>query len=186
MALTDAATILPGVGHLFHGVVGSPAPDFDTITPSAPTAPWSNMGHTSRENNAAITKEGGETSVIGSWQTASLRTSSTPITYGLTVSALQLDNTIAAWYFGGGDATQPGYFGIPKTSAPAEIALALLLIDGSRRAGLWLPRVSVIGGDGPEFNPEGLLEFQLVINILDHAGTPDLGRWYGEELGTGV
>lgn len=197
MALNGNAVVLPGVGYVLLSDVGAPPPDKSDITPSTlaqgddivvgtepDTATWRQLGHTSRENAVALGKEGGETTALGSWQAPTLKTSVSPITYSFTISALQFDNDVLSLYFGGGDTSQQGYFGIPKTTSPTEKALYLALVDGTAVWGEYFPKVSIIGGDGPELSPEGLTEWQLVATILD-PGTaePTLGRIYGEGLG---
>lgn len=189
MALTDSAVILPGVGHVLLAPVGTAAPADPAsidITADPPVVGYTNMGHTSRENNASIARDGGDLTTLGSWQNAALRESQAPVIWSLTVNALQIDDDVLSLYFGGGDTTTAGSFGVSQTSAPTQKALYLLLIDGANRVGLYLPKVSVTADEAPEFDPEAFLEFSLHMTVLSDSTNPDLMRWYAVGLGTAV
>lgn len=187
MALQDNAVILPGIGHVLIAPVGTAAPtspaDID-ITNAEPFTGWENLGHTSRENAVTMTREGDEPEARGSWQNANLRVTSPTVQWGLTIAALQVDNNVLSLYFGGGDASQPGSFGVTTGFGSTEKAMYLLLIDGATRAGLHLPRVSISADEPPTFDPENFLEFTLRVSILKASGTPDLMRWFMAGLGT--
>jgi hypothetical protein len=193
MALNGNQVVLPGRGYGLYSDVGVEPPTIAQLTPEVLRAGtditvtggvWEQLGHTSRENNVTLAKSGGERTQYGSWQEDVLKESVAPITWQVTVNALQIDNTVLTMYFGGGDTSQPGYYGMPKTSTPQERAFLLVLLDSTAVWPLWFPMASVLGGDGPQFGPTGITEWSLVNTILSHPGTPDLGRIYNDALGT--
>lgn len=71
MALNDKATLVIGAGNYFTAPTpGTKAPvDLTTVA-----TPWVNMGHTSIEDIMSFDSEGGESSVLGTLQNPSLRT----------------------------------------------------------------------------------------------------------------
>ena len=187
MALQDNAVILPGTGHVLIAPVGTTAPASPAdVDPEAnpPADGWENLGHTSRENSVTMTREGDEPETRGSWQNANLRVTTPTVQWGLTISALQIDNTVLALYFGGGDTSQPDSFGVTTGFGSTEKAMYLLLVDGPNRAGLYLPRVSISADEPPTFDPQNFLEFTLRVSILKASGIPDLMRWFRAGLGT--
>jgi len=52
------------------------------------------------------------------------------VNFTLGWTALQVGNNFLAGYFGGGDITTPGTFGVLKTPPPIERALIIRLVDG--------------------------------------------------------
>ena len=192
MALTDGAVILPGRGYVFtHDTVGSAPP---ATTPAALAAldleaatvgvGWNNMGHTSRENAVALAKDGDDPETKGTWQKPSLRQTAGTTTWSLGIPALQLDNSTLEMYFGDGDISDPDVFHVLANAAPVERAMFLVLVDGSARAGLYLPKTSISSDDAPEFDPENFIEFSLKAVVEDHTGASGLMSWYRAGLGT--
>jgi hypothetical protein len=192
MTMTDGAVILPGRGYLsLHDTPGTASPfatqaeldaiDLDT---DAWATGWKNMGHTSRDDTVSLAKDGTDPETKGTWQKPNLRQTPGSTTWSLGIPALQLDNNILALYFGDGDITDPDVFHVLPGAAPQEKALALVLVDGSTRAGLYLPKVSVLGDDTPEFDPENFIEFSLKATVLDMTGSSGLMSWYRAGLGT--
>lgn len=189
MALEDSAVILPGIGHVLLAEVDTAAPatpaDID-ITSATPATGWTNLGHTSRENAVAMTRDGDDPETRGSWQNANLRSTTPTVTWGLTIPALQIDNTVLGLYFGGGDSTQADSFGVTDGFGATEKALYLLLIDGTARAGLYVPRVALSADEAPSFDPENFLEFTLRATLLKSSSSADMMRWFRAGLGTPV
>src|SRR5690606_33400867 len=87
MALTDSAVVVPGTGHIYIAPVATAVPS----DPSAPAAPWVEIGHTSRDEGLTITRSGGDSEVLGSWQNPSLRERRDPTTWAVTFQLLQVD-----------------------------------------------------------------------------------------------
>ena len=57
------------------------------------------------------------------------------------------------------------------------------MVDGDVRLPLYVPKVSVIGSDAVEVDPEDFLQFNLTATVLKNTGTP-LASFFHENLGT--
>lgn len=192
MALTDGAVVLPGRGYVYtHDTPGTATPAatqaaLDALDLDAATIAtgWNNMGHTSRENSVALAKDGTDPETKGTWQKPNLRQTTGTTTWSLGIPALQIDNSVLAMYFGAGDITDPDAFHVLPNASPVEKAFFLVLVDGSSRTGLYLPKASVSSDDAPEFDTENFTEFSLKAVIEDHSGSSGLMSWYKAGLGT--
>lgn len=192
MTLDDGAVILPGRGYLFlHDTPGSTFPAvtqaaLDALNLEAATigTGWKNFGHTSRENSVGLAKDGTEGETKGTWQRPNMRQTTPTTTWSLGIPALQIDNTILGLYFGDGDISDPDAFHVLPNASPQEKGLYLVLVDGSNRAGIGLPKVSVTSDDAPEFDPENFTEFSIKATVLDQAGSSGLMSWFKAGLGT--
>lgn len=180
MALSDNAVIIPGTGWLYlHDTPGT-APPADTAAEVAALdldadtigTAWNNAGHTSRENNVSLGRDGGERTTKGSWQNPALRETVSPIVWTFGFNGLQISNDNFEMYFGGGDATAPDRFDVPDVPTPVEKALFLVMVDGAFRLPLYIPKVSILGGDPLEVDTEDFLELPLVATVLKNSGTP--------------
>lgn len=190
MAMSDNAVIIPGRGYAFiHDTPGS-APPADTpaevaalnLEAATLATGWNNLGHTSRDNNVSLGRDGGDAEVKGSWQNPALRTSKSPVIWTIGIAALQITNEVLTMYFGGGDVTQPDSFGLPDTPVSVERGLFVVMVDGSTRLPLYFPKVDFGGSDAIEVDPENFLEFALAATVLKASGA-DLGRIYRAGLG---
>ncbi len=179
MALTDGAVYIPGTGFLYT----APPETAEPASLTAPADPWENLGHTSREDGLTITREGGDSEVVGSWQNPSLRERRDPVTLAITLFAHQVDNTVLGLYFGGGDFSQPGRFSVTSTTGTTEQALFVRIVDGASEFGLYVPKVSIGSEDDVEVDVEGLLAFPLRATILQVSGS-NLMDFVNAALGT--
>lgn len=178
MALNDNAVIIPGTGHVYFAPAGTPQPTDLTD----PGYPWTDIGHTSSDNNFKITKDGGDSNILGTWQNPALRERRDPVVYALTFNLLQVTNETLALYFGGGDATVSGKFGVSLTPRPQERALFVRIVDGDVEVPLYVPKVSVASDDDVEADIEKFLEFPVRATILGVTGQ-NLMDWLGSDLG---
>jgi hypothetical protein len=166
MSLNDASVVIPGQGRIYLAPSGTAIP----ASLTAPAAPWEELGHTSRDDGLTITRDGGDSEVLGTWQNASLRQRVDPTTFAITMTAHQVDNTVLALYFGGGDATVANTFGVTSAVGTTERALYVRIIDGTNEVGLHLPKVSITSDDDMEIDPEGFLSFPLRATVLQQSG----------------
>ena len=178
MALTDSAVIIPGTGQLYLAPAETPQP----ASLTAPASPWENLGHTSREDGLTITRDGGDSEVIGTWQNPSLRERRDPSTFAITAFLHQVDNNVLELYFGAGDTTQAGEFGVITAAATTEKALFVRIVDGTNEVGLYVPKVSVAAEDDVEVDVEGFLAFPVRATVLGVTGS-NLMTFFGSELG---
>lgn len=188
MPLTDTATVVAGFGHIWTGTVGTATKptlaNLNTFV-SAGTVPatWTHFGHTDEEDPLAFGQDGGDSTVLRSWQTVSLRTSTDPTTDYFTIKSLQLlDNAVLNLYYGGGDATVQNEFALPDSPAPVERAVAVVIIDGTTPACFYVPRASIIRDDAMEFAVDDKTKVPLRFTILQASGQKR-AIWISDALG---
>ncbi|HTF54484.1 MAG TPA: hypothetical protein VK735_44180 [Pseudonocardia sp.] len=178
MALDDAAVIIPGTGFVYTAPAGTPAP----VDLENPESPWEDLGHTSIEDGLTITKDGGDSNILGTWRNPSLRDRRDPVNFAITIHLLQLTNETLAYYFGGGDTSVDGVFGVNLITQPQERAMFIRIVDGEVSAPLYVPRVSLASDDDVEVDVENFLAFPVRATILGVTGS-NLMEWYGPGLG---
>lgn len=174
MALDANATILPGRGAVFLAPVDTTAFNLDSldIHDASTYGTWTPLGHTSRENTVAFAKDGGEATQRGSWEDEALRATYSTVQWSLTVNALQVDNSVLSLAFGGGTYDSvTKKFSVPGTSAAQSRAMFVVLMDGTKRAGFYLPNTEITLGDAPEIDVENFFEIQLSAQILNSPTT---------------
>jgi len=178
LALSDSSVIIPGTGFIYL----APALTVQPANLVTPAAPWVNLGHTSRDDGLTITRDGGDSEVLGTWQNASLRERRDPTTFAITMVAHQVDNDVLGLYFGGGDATGADMFGVTSTTGTTSRAMYVRIVDGANSVGLYLPSVSISSEDDVEIDPEGFLSFPLRATVLQASGE-DLMTFLASNLG---
>lgn len=178
MALSDKAVFIPGQGFCYVAPVGTPKP----ADLNAPDSPWENLGHTSIEDGLTITRDGGDSEVLGTWQNQALRERRDPVVFALTLYLLQISNETLALYFGGGDASTEGVFGVNTNFTPQERALYIRIVDGANEADLYIPKVSIGSDDDVEVDVENFLAFPVRMTVLGVTGS-NLMEWYHPDLG---
>ena len=176
--LIDSAVLIPGTGHMYT----APAETAMPANLTAPASPWEDLGHTSRDDGLTITRDGGDSETIGTWQNPSLRERRDPTTFAITAFAHQVDNEVLQMYFGPGDISVAGQFGVTSSTATIERAMYIRIIDGTNEAGLYLPKVSISSDDDVEVDVEGFLAFPIRMTVLQVTGS-NLMTWLGAELG---
>lgn len=187
MAQDDDLVLIPGTGAIWTGTVGTATkPTLTQLNTfaAAGTMPsgWTNLGHTSLEDLPAPGRDGGDVTTLGSWQSASLRSRQDAVTRFIDVKSLQiLDNAVLELYYGGGDFTDPNEFILPVSSSPVEKAVTVVINDGGTVLALYEPKMSIIGVDEFELDPEDFATVPLRFTHLDGATA---ARWIGADLGT--
>lgn len=141
------------------------------------------LGHTSENTEISLTPDitGGER--LGSKQVASLRRTPRRVAWSLAIAALQGDNTVLSFVFGGGNVATVGEFGVPKNFDPADVALLVLMADSQAALGLRIPLAEITPSGAIEFGAAALTEFGLTCSILDSNADSDLMRFYRSGLG---
>lgn len=178
MALNDNAVYIPGTGRVYV----APAETAQPASLTAPASPWEELGHTSREDGLTITRDGGDSEVLGTWQNAQLRERRDPTTFAITMFLQQVDNVTLGMYFGGGDATVAGEFGVTGAVGTTENALYVRIIDGANEVGLYVPKVSIAADDDIEVDVEGFLSLPVRCTVLGVTGE-NLMTWLADHLG---
>lgn len=168
MAIDATAKIVPGHGTLFVADVNTPVPANPltafTLTGTPPTG-WVNLGHTSKDNTAAFTRDGGDKTVLPSWLADGVFTIYAATNWGLTINSIQIDELSLDLAFGGSFDTDGGYI-IPASNDGVEKALFLLATDGTGALGFYQPNTSVALGDAPSIKTDGFFELPLAASIM--------------------
>jgi hypothetical protein len=186
MALNANALILPGRGTVFVGNVDATPPaasSLAAITPAAPPTGYECIGHTSRDNAVAYSKDGGDATQLGSWWDDAIVTTYDPVTWSLTVNSLQVaDSTTLELAFGGGTLDDTaGFFEFGNTVA-VDKSVFVLMVDGAKRLGIYHPNTSVSLGDAPEVATDAFFEIQLAAQLLNSATTGKRFRFISTAL----
>lgn len=168
MAIDATAKIVPGHGTLFIGDKNAILPA-DPLTSfgleGTPPVAWENLGHTSKENTAAFTRDGGDKTVLDSWLKDGVYTIYAAVNWGLTINPIQIDKNALDLAFNGSFDTDDGYI-VPGSNSGNESALFLLTQDGTGSLGFYIPNTSVTMGDAPELDTENFFELPLTASIL--------------------
>ena len=190
MAVTDAAVLTPGVGHIFtNTTLGAKwtLAQLNTYA-SAGTIPadWNDIGHTDLDTILAFQTDGGDTTTKGSWQNPSLKTVvTTQAVDSLVFNAEQiLDDDVLTMFHGGGDnSTTAGEFAWPDVASAQERAFMLVMLDGTEPLGLAVPKASILRSDAPSFDPADFVKLPLKVTILQQSGMKR-AYWINDALGS--
>lgn len=168
MAANNKALIVPGNGTLFYAASSAALPatplEAFNLTGAPPTG-WTNLGHTSKANTAAFSREGGEATAQHTWLMDNVRTIYSATSWGLSIPSLQFDaDTLDLAFNGDFDDTTGGYI-VPGQSAPIETQLFLLMQDNVGKLGFWMPNTTVTLGEAPSVDPEAFMELPLTAAI---------------------
>lgn len=169
--------IIPARGLVYKGDVDATPPAAsalatlsDTVVPSG-SGNWACLGHTSRENLPSYNKDGGDINTYGSWYIDAIDSTTDPITWTLTINALQSDATTLGLAFPGGLLNPTlGTYDI-GTVSQAPCSLLVLLIGGTKRRAFYHPNTLTSLGDAPEIAVDSYFELQLQASLLSSAGT---------------
>ncbi len=183
MSVDSTKLVIPGHGTAFV----APA---NTLPPTNPVSAsgfkllddgpglWMNLGHTSKQNTIAFTKEGGEKETIDTFLADAVRTSTSGVTWGVNIAALQFDrNNLRLAFNGDFDPVTGGY--TVTSPAPVNVALFLYFQDSTGSLGFWLPSVDISLGDAPSVDTANFFEMPLAATILSVGSsviTPVSGR----------
>jgi|LSQX01.1.fsa_nt_gb hypothetical protein len=144
MALKDDAVLKIDSGNYFIAPEGTVRPA-NLLTPDSP---WSALGHTSLENILGSQQEGGESTILGTLQKRTLRTSVAPIVESFVINLQQFDLDSLKLYYGSNMGTQGSndtlVNTIPTTPTPTRMAWCALYWDGANVFGLYAPSASII------------------------------------------
>lgn len=178
MALNDSLAVIPGTGYCYIAPVGTPCPTDLTD----PELPWENLGHTSLDDGLTLSRDGGDSNILGTWQNPVLRDKRDPVSFGLVMNLVQWDNNVFELYFGGGDKSVAGVFGVPITSVPVEKSLFVRIVDGNNEFPLWIPKAAIASDDDMELDAEAFMQWPVRATILGVTGS-NLMEFYGDHLG---
>jgi len=159
---------IPGHGTLFIAPVGTPIGSNPlttfTLTGTGPTG-WENLGHTSKDNLFAFSRDGGEKTVLDSYMADGISTVYDSVQWSLGVNPIQIDKNALDLSFGGNFDTDGGYI-VPSSNVGLSKALVMLLTDGTANMLFYIPNTNVSIGDAPTLDAAKFLELPLSASIL--------------------
>ena len=166
MSVDASKLVIPGRGTVFTATKNTlpPTNPLTAFTLTNEPIGWKNLGHTSKANTIAFTKEGGEKESIDTFLASAVRTTISDVSWGVTVPALQFDEeTLRLAFNGDFDPDTGGY--IVASAAPVEVAMFLLFHDTTGKLGFWLPNTVVSLGDAPTVDTTQFFELPLAATI---------------------
>jgi len=193
VTVDNTKLFIPGKATVFIADPNTPMPDGGinafNLTGPAPDG-FNNLGHTSKANTAAFTREGGEKSTIDTWLQDAARTIYSSVAWGLGIPALQIGPDNLNLAFNGAFDSDGGYI-VPSSVAPVDKAIVLLLVDGTGKLGFYLPNNSIAIGDAPSFDPTQFMELPISASIQSASeevipavnGVPGLMKIYKTGMG---
>jgi hypothetical protein len=181
MALSDSLVTIAGTGSIYLAPVGTPKP----VSLTDPDSPWVNIGHTSVDDTIAIARDGGDTNILGSWQNPTLRVQRDPVQYSVVMNLLQTSNETLEQYFGAGDKSVAGVFGVAPITVPLERAMFVRIIDGANEFPFFIPKVSLSSDDDIGVDVDKFMHYPIRATILSVTGS-NLMEFYGSHLGLQV
>ncbi|MDQ1113932.1 hypothetical protein QE418_003380 [Microbacterium testaceum] len=170
MSASSTSLVIPANGTVFYAPVNTLPPkgpltkDGFKLSSDGP-APWKNLGHTSKQNTIAFTKEGGDRESLDTFLADSVRVSQSSVSWGFTASALQFDADNLDLAFNGDFNESTGGYKV-TTPAPVQVAIFLYFKDTTGALGFWLPNVEIALGDAPSVDTANFFELPLAGSIL--------------------
>lgn len=190
MALNTNALMLPGQGYILLNEPGSQyeptVAELEAFAANTSTLPKGSqiLGHTSREDLVAMSKDGGDSEVLGSWEQEQIETIvSSAATEYIDVTAHQFDNSVFSLYYGGGDDTQAGRFAVPKNAVPPKKSLTIVYLTRGQVVGQFFANTSVRGEDAMEHSVDAYSTIPLRFTVLDPTDGGARQVWIGRNFG---
>lgn len=168
MGVDTTAKFVPGHGTLFSADAAAafPANPLAAFTlTGTPPAGWTNVGHTSKDNTAAFTRDGGDKTVLDSWLADGIDVIYASTQYGLTINPIQVDEDSLDLAFDGFFDSDGGYV-VPGANNGITKQLFLLATDGTGKLGFYMANTSISIGDAPSIDPAKFFEIPLAASIL--------------------
>lgn len=175
MGLHDDATLNVSTGDVWIHDVGTAFPG-DISDPAA--SGWTRVGHTSVDDILSISSEGGETTVLQTLQSKSLRTKKSAKTTTYTITVMQWDFYTLQLYYGTQSPLEAsgiaaGLLAIPDDPTPLQKAVVIVVWDGDTPFAWYAPKADIIGGDDPSLtDTTSLAGLQINITPLNYNGAP--------------
>lgn len=150
MALDINYTLVPGSGNFFKAPTGAPQPaDLFSVT-----TPWEPLGHTSIDDILSFASEGGDQTVLGTFQNRNARTTYSARSEGMDIVLQQFDEAALKVYYGSNMVTiEDGkWLGVPQTPTPVEGAYLAVFYDGEKAFGVYAAKAEYFRGDDVDIN----------------------------------
>lgn len=183
MALTDNRIIASHLT-LFTAPVDTALPEDLTqfnVTAETVDTTWSNFGHTSDDDRIAFEKDDGDTTTLATAIRDNDRVIYQPGTVTVTGKLVQTDIVALKAIYNGWDFKKG--MAIPDTPKANEVAAFFLIQDANgERAGVYMPRLSIVPDGAPDFsNKDNFATFgfkgtALTSNVLK-SSTGESASW---------
>lgn len=177
MPYVDNATFIPGTGAVLIASPGETVPTVESIqtwlnTTTGDIGNFTPLGHTSVDDLPKIEgeTEGGEKK--GSWENDSLRTTPIKTSTTITVTPIQWTADPLKHRFGKDGAVDEteGTFTIPDIYTASEVAMLIIIRDGSGFIAFYFPKVSSAPEGGIELDPENFAGMPVKYTVLKMQG----------------
>lgn len=150
MALDDNGYFLVSRTVIYTAPVDTAAPAPGSL--DTPGGSWTILGHIGDETadgNASFTRDGGDVTTKGSITKRAIRQIVDPVNTGIDVDITQFTRGVLALYVGTTGGVTTGVFHVEGSSDGVTTETAMLIVweDGTKRVGLYAPRVSWTGRD---------------------------------------
>ncbi|MCU9995408.1 hypothetical protein HHJ78_02545 [Mobiluncus mulieris] len=179
MAVKDT-TIIPGQGWVFYSEVDTAPFDlkgFDSADPTKNITGWTWLGSTSKENLTQIEKDGGDVSVLDTWDTPAMRSNKAETNWTVTVNSVSITPEMLQLAFPGGKLSK-GTYHVPAKETSAEKALLLVIKDAVQGyVGIYFPKGALSIGSAPSLNADSFMEVPLVMTALTSGKTGNRMDW---------
>lgn len=174
--MSASELIIPGTGAVFIAEPDTEVPDVALIDfkKESTFTGWKWLGHTSRENAVALSKEGGEPSTLGSWEDPALRSENSATTWSMTVNALEVTKETLQLALPNGvwDDTKKSLRVSGNTGAIDKAVLVVMKDNKNGQGAILFPNGAVSLGEAPSISVESFFEIQL--NVVGQ-GSPKTG-----------
>lgn len=163
-------TIIPGQGWVLLGEKDTAVPDIATWDPSKPTGltGFTVLGHTSKDNPPALSKDGGETELKDTWDVPGLRAETSVVKWSATVNVVSVTQSVLELAFPGGkwDNEHKAMF-IPANATTVSKAVLIIMKDAvAGYSAIYIPSGAIALGEAPSIATDGFFELQLNISAL--------------------
>ena len=196
MATDATTTIVPGHGTLFIAPVNTAVPATPLTAFGLATVPagWDNLGHTSKDNLPAFTRDGGDKTSLDTWLADAVGAVYASTSWSLGFNSVQVDKNSLDLSFNGSFDTDGGYI-VPGSDNGIAKALFLLMTDGTGKLGFYIPNTLITLGDSPSIDPTKFFELPISASILSAAsgvipaaanGIPGIMKVYKNTLAAAV
>lgn len=173
--------IIAGQGWVFYAEPDTDAPTtLDTFNPVEKNiAGFTWLGSTSKENLTSFEKEGGEITVLDTWDTPAIRSIKADEKWSVTINSVSIsqDTFKLAFPSGKWNAEKGGYDITAKAATTAKALLLVVQDPQNGFLGVYFPRGTLSLGEVPSFNAEGFMEVPLLLNALTSEKSGIVMRW---------
>jgi hypothetical protein len=184
----DDEVLTAAKGYIFVAPPGTASPtpaEVAAFDPATGFTTWGSVGHTSADTLPEFGFDGGDTSVLGTWQNPSLRQVVTSaITDTLTFQVLEFNDTSLGLYYAqaaSGSATKGVYAVTDSPANPVEKAILVVIVDGDAAVGFHGPKASITRSDSIALATDAFAAFPLQATFLKDSSAPYIYAWIADD-----